>query len=68
MQEKIHLPMLYGMHDLIFQIFTDRQKTEHSSNLFAPEVVLECLKHYRTALMLYLEHLVFVHKSEVCNL
>lgn len=45
-------------------IFTDRQKTEYSSNSFAPEVVLECLKEYHTALMLYLEHLVFVHKSE----
>ena len=51
---------------LIFQIFTDRQKTEYDSNLFSPEVVLECLKSYPTALMLYLEHLVFVHKSEVC--
>ena len=59
--------MSYSISGLIFQIFTDRQKTEYASDLFAPEVVLECLKSYPTALMLYLEHLVFVHKSEVCN-
>ena len=51
----------------MFQIFTDRQKSDYSGNSFAPEVVLECLKPYPTALMLYLEHLVFVHKSEVCQ-
>ena len=51
----------------VFQIFTERPPNEPPTERLRPDTVIDYLHRYPTAVITYLEYLVFQKKLEVCT-
>ncbi len=56
---------MFKNQNLAVKIFTERPSLELTNERMRPEIIVDFLKSYKTALVIYLEHLVFTKQIQV---